>query len=118
MSGEFIARLTQGIQRALDNGTQGGNGVEQPKKSAVDQPKKNGVAVAQATTDGDARVEEVERETSKGVVTTPEELEFFRVVQDICVKAGADPAAILYRDTINYFNVSYRKPTLWFVRLD
>ncbi len=52
-----------------------------------------------------------------GIVTTAEEIEFHRFVQGICERSGQDPASILYRDTRSYFNVSYRKPTRWFLRL-
>ena len=49
-------------------------------------------------------------------MTTEEELEFYRVVKDICIAAGAEGDSILHKDTINYFNVSYEKPTKWFIR--
>lgn len=51
-----------------------------------------------------------------GVVTTEEELAFYEHVRSICERAGGDPDKVLYRDTINYFNVSYERPTRWFVR--
>lgn len=50
------------------------------------------------------------------IVTTEEELEFFSLVSDICVQAGFPREDILWRDTTNYFNVSYKRPTRWFVR--
>jgi hypothetical protein len=49
-------------------------------------------------------------------VTTDEELEFYRIVREICVKSGATAETILYKDTVNYFNVSFSRPTRWFVR--
>ena len=52
----------------------------------------------------------------KGIVTTPEELKFFEIVREICTKVDAKPDSIQYRDTTNYFNVSYDRPTKWFVR--
>lgn len=61
--------------------------------------------------------EGVEDDTIRSKVETiEEELEFYRIVQDICGSAGAQPDEILYRDTINYFNVSYIKPKKWFIR--
>ena len=54
---------------------------------------------------------------SKGIETTEEELEFHQKVRDICVKNGESPESILYRDTLNYFNVSFNAPTKWFIRL-
>lgn len=51
-----------------------------------------------------------------GVVTTEEELELHRLAQEICNRQGYDPASVLYRDTRSYFNVSYKKPTKWFLR--
>jgi hypothetical protein len=52
----------------------------------------------------------------KGIVTTEDELDFHKKVRDVCAKAGETPENILYRDTVNYFNVSYATPTRWFVR--
>jgi predicted type IV restriction endonuclease len=52
----------------------------------------------------------------KGVETTEEELEFFGVIQEICGKHGVPVEEILCRDTVNYFNVSHRRPTKWFIR--
>lgn len=48
--------------------------------------------------------------------TTEEELEFFRIIRDICIKNGHVAEDILYRDTSNYFNVSFKRPTKWFAR--
>jgi hypothetical protein len=53
----------------------------------------------------------------QGIETTDEEREFFGVVRDICVKLGCDGDDLLQRDTTNYFNVSYKRPTKWFIRL-
>lgn len=54
--------------------------------------------------------------TRKEVVTTEEELAFYEIVKDICNKAGYEVSRILIRDTVNYCNVSFDKPTKWFVR--
>jgi len=67
--------------------------------------------------------EAVESETGAGqppaksrTVTTEEELEVYRIVHQICTQAGYDPDDILYRDTVSYFNVSFKRPTKWFLR--
>jgi hypothetical protein len=95
MSNDFIDKLREGLQRTFEDGEKPGN--EQPKKDDPDQ--KADAAGGQ-----------------KAALTTAEELEFHRIVQEICTKAGADPATILYKDNINYFNVSHQKPTRWFAR--
>lgn len=59
---------------------------------------------------------ECDEATEGGIVTTEEELELHRFAQAICQRNGYDPANILYRDTKSYFNVSYLKPTKWFLR--
>ncbi len=51
-----------------------------------------------------------------GVETTDEELEFHSIVREICAAAGQDPDKVIHRDTTGYFNVSYGKPTKWFLR--
>ena len=53
---------------------------------------------------------------SRGIVTTEDELKIFEIVKEICIKAGYDENKLIYKDTINYFNVSYDKPTKWFIR--
>lgn len=50
------------------------------------------------------------------IETTDEELEFYRIVRDICVQDGISPDDVIWKDTTNYFNVSYKRPTKWFVR--
>ncbi len=50
------------------------------------------------------------------IVTTEEELEFYEVVKEVCVSAGINAEDVLFRDTVNYFNVSYKRPTKWFIR--
>lgn len=49
-------------------------------------------------------------------MTTEEEIAFYELVRNICERKGADPEKVLYRDTVNYFNVSYERPTKWFLR--
>lgn len=50
-------------------------------------------------------------------MTSEEELRFFYLVKEICVRNGLDPDDIHFRDTVNYANVSFRRPTRWFIRL-
>jgi hypothetical protein len=51
------------------------------------------------------------------IVTTEEEREFYSLVKTICVsEEEVSEEEILYRDTTNYFNVSYKKPSKWFIR--
>jgi predicted type IV restriction endonuclease len=62
-------------------------------------------------------VVDVETDKPKNVVvTTEEELDFFNTIQQLCVKNGINQDDILYKDTVHYFNVSYKKPSRWFVR--
>lgn len=49
--------------------------------------------------------------------TTDEELEFLRVVKDLCVRDGVSAEDVIGKDTLNYFNISFRRPTRWFLRL-
>jgi predicted type IV restriction endonuclease len=54
--------------------------------------------------------------TKSGIVTTEEELEIHRIARDICAKAGKDPEQVIFKDTTGYFNVSFGRPTKWFLR--
>jgi hypothetical protein len=103
MSNDFIEKLREGLQRTLDS----------DKDKAVSSSIQNESVVADA---GEKPTVE-ETQTGSAIVTTDEELEFYRIVREICVKSGAIAETILYKDTINYFNVSYNRPTHWFVRL-
>lgn len=53
----------------------------------------------------------------RGIVTTQEELQFFETVRAILARTSWDASQVQYKDTSSYFNVSYAKPTKWFVRL-
>ncbi len=55
-------------------------------------------------------------ENEAGIVTTDEELEFHRIVTQICVRAEYREEDILQKDTKGWFNVSYRRPTKFFLR--
>jgi hypothetical protein len=102
MSNDFIERLREGLQRTLDS--------EKDKSGASSLPRESIGLKADEKPKGEA----VQSDSS--IVTTDEELEFFRIVREICVKSGAAAETILAKDTVSYFNVSYNKPTFWFAR--
>jgi hypothetical protein len=58
---------------------------------------------------------ELERQ-KRAVETTDQEMEFYRNVRDICAKAGIPAEDVVYRDAVNYFNVSFQRPSKWFAR--
>ena len=43
-------------------------------------------------------------------------MEFYQAVRDICTSAGINADDVMFKDTVNYFNVSYQRPTKWFIR--
>lgn len=98
---DFLDRLKERISRAKDGG-------QEPHANLVSG------TISEAVSSKDTAVEE--GATRRGIVTTQEELELFDLVRTICEKHGADPDKVLYRDTVNYFNVSYERPTKWFIR--
>lgn len=55
-------------------------------------------------------------EAKNQIITTEEELRFFEIIKEMCIKFGYDNTQIMYKDTVNYFNVSIDKPTIWFIR--
>ena len=57
-----------------------------------------------------------QQKEKKEIVTTEEELRFYEVVKRIVEESEFDVQKLLYKDTVNYFNVSYEKPTKWFLR--
>lgn len=62
---------------------------------------------------------EAEKEAEKQkrtIETTETEMEFYKNVRDVCVKAGFAADEIVFKDTLNYFNVSFQKPSKWFAR--
>lgn len=55
----------------------------------------------------------------KEIETSEDELAFFNKVSEVLDHAhleGVDVAKIRFKDTVNYFNVSYDRPTWWFLR--
>ncbi len=105
MGDDFLNKLKERIQR-LNEGAEPVAAQEGANVVKPDSAKPFEVeARAQADEKGRAAVE-----------TTETELEFYRAVRDICVKNGYAADDILFRDTANYFNVSFKRPTKWFAR--
>lgn len=104
ISDDFVDRLKENIQSLKS--TEEDSGAES-----------SDAGLDNSQLDVEACDTEVEFENQKpGIETTDEELEFHRLVQDICVREGATAEDILFKDTRNYFNVSYQRPTRWFLR--
>lgn len=98
---DFLDKLKERFQRARD------------KEGGANDTKEN------IETKDVAKKTEVSKDTIEPlskIVTTEEELQFYEAVRNLCGSAGLDPNDIVYRDTINYFNISFRKPTKWFLR--
>ncbi len=106
MGDDFVEKLKQRIQKLNESGSPDGK----ETNTVRDVPTNLQPVTKPQPTD------EAQKPPANGVETTAEELEFFETVSGICVKAGYERAEILHRDTVNYFNVSYRRPTKWFVR--
>ncbi|RYZ45739.1 MAG: restriction endonuclease, partial [Myxococcaceae bacterium] len=105
MGDDFLDKLKERIQR-LNEGTEAPAAKDGPNVVKADSAKPFDTE-PRASGDDKTRV---------AMETTEEELAFFGVVRDICTKNGHAAEDVLYRDTSNYFNVSYKKPTKWFVR--
>jgi len=99
---EFVDKLKERISRAKD----GGKDVQPHTHASAGAGSDNSTS--------DASVEEIS--ARPGIDTTQEELDFFELVRTICEKNGVNPEKVVYRDTVNYFNVSYERPTKWFLR--
>lgn len=101
MGDEFVDKLKERISRAKD----GGKDIQAH------------AAVAAGGSDSTVKEAAVEESAARpGIETTQEELDLFELVRTICEKNGANPDKVLHRDTVNYFNVSYERPTKWFIR--
>ncbi len=126
MSNEFIEKLREGLQRTLDN---------REEKAVTSSPQTGSVTLkadekskAEATSTGPSprtaaalKAWETKRSReaasdSSSADTPDEKQDFYQIVREICVEAGTPAEAILAKDTVYYFNVSYNKPTFWFVR--
>ncbi|MFB1483702.1 type I restriction enzyme HsdR N-terminal domain-containing protein [Corallococcus sp. RDP092CA] len=106
MGDDFLDKLKERLQR-LNEGTE------------VPAAAKDGPNVVRADSAKPFEPEPRAPGDDKGravIETTEEELAFFGVIRDICAKSGHAAEDVLYRDTSNYFNVSFKKPTKWFAR--
>ncbi|GEM_PF-558402 len=106
MGDDFLNKLKERIQR-LNEGAEPATAQDGSTGGKPDAPNKPFEAEARAAPEEKGRA---------AVETTETELEFFRVVRDICVKNGHAADDILFRDTASYFNVSFKRPTKWFAR--
>lgn len=96
ISQEFLDRLKEKLYRIVE----------------AAEPERESETVA-------AEIEEtIEQSTRRRrtVATTDEEVEFYEAVKGICSEDGIPVDDILCKDTVNYFNISYRRPTKWFLR--
>ncbi|HUA99906.1 MAG TPA: hypothetical protein VMA34_16350 [Terracidiphilus sp.] len=126
MSDEFIERLREGLQRTLENDkdkpvaaslSKGNLTVKAGEKSNVEAaPPDSSAGTTAALKAWETRRQREAASTDSSVETSDEKQGFYRMVREICVEAGAPPEAILSKDTVYYFNISYNKPTFWFVR--
>jgi hypothetical protein len=105
ISDDFIAKLREGMTRSWET-----------KEDATEAKRTEDAG--QDEVDGTAEDTDDSAEGSKRrkIETTEEEMAFYGAVRDICARDGIDPNEILWRDTVNYFNVSHLKPSKWFVR--
>jgi hypothetical protein len=104
MGDDFLEKLKERIQRLRETGETTGETAANVVKPDSAKPFE------------EAKGNAAEDKQRMAIETTQEELDFFGLIRDICVKGGATPEEILYRDTTAYFNISYRKPTKWFLR--
>jgi hypothetical protein len=94
-----------------------GDGMLEKLRNKIYAAERGEAVPAEETATSATPVVAAEAEDRKaGVITTRSELEFFEAVRMIASKAGFSGDKVLYKDTVNYFNVSYDKPTRWFIR--
>lgn len=103
MSDDFLSKLKE----RMDKFRSGSEGEDDVKDAPTSE------SATSAKSDSLSSVEPVRSDSH---VTTEEEIEVHRTISEICSHMGADPSDIIYRDTTNYFNISYKRPTKWFVR--
>ncbi|WP_225412467.1 type I restriction enzyme HsdR N-terminal domain-containing protein [Stigmatella hybrida] len=104
MGDDFLDKLKERIQRLRETGDSPAESTQNVLKPDSAKPFEEVKGTAG------------EEKQRMAVETTQEELDFFALIRDICAKGGTNPEEILYRDTTAYFNISYRKPTKWFLR--
>ena len=102
MGDEFVDKLKERIHAAqtLD--------VDQPADSPMD-------AVSNKEQEP-ASDDESSKASRKGITTTQQELDVYETVKAMCLHAGYEEGQILFRDTVHYCNMSFSRPTKWFVR--
>lgn len=98
MSNDFLQKLKQRMERV--------------EEAAEAQDTTSSEKVGAARTDKSEALDK----RARGIETTEEELSFHQIIRDICSAEGVPANDIIYRDTVNYFNVSYQRPTKWFLR--
>jgi hypothetical protein len=109
ISDEFLDKLKERMLSHREKSEVNGG-----DKAASAEPVASDTAVEHPKTDVIGNV--IEKQKRGVIETTEEELEFYRTVRDICVKTGSLSEDIIYKDTVTYFNVSFQRPSKWFVR--
>jgi predicted type IV restriction endonuclease len=103
MGDEFIEKLKERISSARDLNTE----------QSVDMM----IEAEPTDTTQDAITDDANAVISRCSITTTQlELDFYEIVKTLCVRAGYESEQILLRDTTMYCNVSFGRPTKWFVR--
>ncbi|MDM8542012.1 hypothetical protein QUF90_13075 [Desulfococcaceae bacterium HSG9] len=102
MGDEFIDQLKNRIHAA------------QKAKADIIEPAKEAKEIDDNNTDDDADDVKIKKSS---IITTEDELQAFEIIKGIIEDSDYDVEKILYKDTVNYFNVSYDKPTRWFIRV-
>lgn len=105
MGDDFLDKLKARIHRLREAGDEPAEGTQNVIKPDAAKPAE------------EKKEPQSEEKPRAAIETTQEELDLYGLVRDICGKNGINPEEILHRDTANYFNISYRKPTKWFLRL-
>ncbi len=125
MSNEFIEKLREGLQRTLDGEKEKSAAPTLPTGSLANKVDEgNGEATFAGSPAGRTAAQKAwetrrKRETASAAppADAPDEKQdFYQIVRQICVEAGTPAEIILFKDTVYYFNISYSKPTFWFVR--
>jgi predicted type IV restriction endonuclease len=90
-------------------------------KQETDEPVHPAVAAPAPTVSASAAAAppvETASEPTKGIVTTPEELEAYDIIRRICADStSAVKTPVQYLDSVNYFGVNIGNRKKWFMRL-
>ena len=112
MGDEFIDQLKNRIHAA------------QKAKADIIEPAKEAKEIDDNNTDDDDDDDDDDYDDDddvkikkSSIITTEDELQSFEIIKGIIEDSDYDVEKILYKDTVNYFNVSYDKPTRWFIRV-